>query len=484
MTLQLDWTKLLTPMRRKDVAEGRTRRLNPDEARTEHERDHDRILFSTPVRRLQDKTQVFPLERNDSVRTRLTHSHEVANMARSMGTTLAFVHGCELGLDATVDATRNVPALLEAIGLAHDLGNPPFGHQGESAIQSWVRENSLPLSANPKSRLVFDGWDPTEAQRQDFLRFEGNAQAFRLLTRLQIVNDDYGLNMTYAFLGALMKYPVASDGFREGVQARKKFNFFQSEAEIVREVWEQTGLSEGVRHPLTFVMEACDDIAYSVVDVEDAAKKGLINFNVLIAWLDHHVGKDPVSREVIEKSKARHAEFRSRDLSPRELDDITMQMFRVDAIGKMVPAAVAAFVANKDAILSGNFDRELMAASKAEGLWRSLKKFAKTHVYNHQRVLEVELKGHRTIHALMDVFWDGITQREGRDADSPLSEARGPLPNYVYAMISENYRRVAGAESNRMPMRYRELQLITDMISGMSDSFAVALHKDLRKLHG
>ncbi len=483
MTVQLDWTKLLTPMRRKDVAEGRTRRLN----RT---RRGPSTSATTTVSCSRRRSGGSRTRRRCSPRTQRQRPDEANAQPRGgeygpqHGHDARFVHGRELGLDATVDATRNVPALLEAIGLAHDLGNPPFGHQGESAIQSWVRENSQPVTANPNSRLVFDGWDPTEAQKQDFLRFEGNAQAFRLLTRLQIVNDDFGLNMTYAFLGALMKYPVASDGVRKGVQARKKFNFFQSEADIAREVWEQTGLSEGVRHPLTLVMEACDDIAYSVVDVEDAAKKGLINFNVLIAWLDHHVGPDPVSRDVIDRSKARHAEFRGRDLSPRELDDITMQMFRVDAIGKMVPAAVSAFVANKDAILAGTFDRELMAASGAEVLWRSLKTFAKTHVYNHRRVLEVELKGHRTIHALMDVFWDGITQREGRDKDSPLTEARGPLPNYVYALISENYRRVAGAESNRMPMRYRELQLITDMISGMSDSFAVALHKDLRKLHG
>ncbi|MEG9500290.1 MAG: dNTP triphosphohydrolase [Methylorubrum extorquens] len=480
MATQLDWNKLLNPQRRKDQAAGKAYERKVGEARTEHERDHDRILFSTPVRRLQDKTQVFPLERNDSVRTRLTHSHEVANMARSMGTTLAFVHGAELGLPPEAEPLRSVPALLEAVGLAHDLGNPPFGHQGESAIQSWMARNAAPRDAVAGSFGIFDGWAPTEEQRQDFLKFEGNAQAFRLLTRLQIVNDEFGLNMTYAFLAALMKYPVPSSRTAKGSQARKKFNFFQSEAEIAEEVWEHTGLGQGIRHPLTFVMEACDDIAYSVVDVEDAAKKGLINFNVLMAWLKHDAGDDPVTGDAVRWAEAQHADFRRKNLSPRELDDISMQMFRVNAIGKMVTAAVETFVRRKDEILSGAFDEELMASSTARTLWGSLKRFAKLHVYSHQRVLEVELEGHRTIHALMDVFWSAIVDRQ--DAGD-LASKRPPLSGYVYSRISENYRRIAEAPTNRMPMRYRELQLITDMISGMSDSFALSLYEDLRRHH-
>ena len=481
MADQLDWGRLLNSQRRKGKAAGRAHTARLGEDRTEHERDHDRILFSTPVRRLQDKTQVFPLERNDSVRTRLTHSHEVANMARSMGTTLAFVHGGALGFPAEVEPLRNVPALLEAIGLAHDLGNPPFGHQGETAIQTWVKRHSARRKDDPTSFDIFDAPDLSEPMRRDFLKFEGNAQAFRLLTRLQILNDDFGLNMTYAFLAALMKYPVPSDAVDKTSQARKKFNFFQSEAEIAAEVWAETGLREGVRHPLTFVMEACDDIAYSVVDVEDAAKKKLINFNVLMAWLRHDACDDELTLDVCERAERSHAEFRDAGLSPGELDDISMQMFRVDAIGTMVRAAVGAFVANRDAIMAGAFDRELMAASDAVVLWTSLKRFAKFHVYRHRSVLEVELAGHRTLHELMDMFWTAVVERKDPD---DLRSDREALPAYVYSRISENYRRVAEAPGNRMPMRYRELQLITDMISGMTDTFAVSLRDDLGRHHG
>nr|WP_315384808.1 dNTP triphosphohydrolase [uncultured Sphingomonas sp.] len=466
----LDWTKLLNSKRRKD----RTKEINSvddvkvAEFRTELERDHDRILFSTPVRRMQDKTQVFPLDPNDSVRTRLTHSHEVANMARSFGTTLVHVYGTELSIPDELDPTRNIPSLLEAIGLAHDLGNPPFGHQGEDAIQSWMKNNS---------NKIFDGL-AEGALRRDFLKFEGNAQAFRLLTRLQIVNDDFGLNMTYAFLAALMKYPTSSGGADKSTLARKKFNYFQSEAHIAQEVWLETGLTEGVRHPLTFVMEACDDIAYSVVDVEDASKKGLINFDRLIGYLEHEEQEDACVKKVVADARKKHKEFRRESLSAAELDDITMQMFRVQAIGVMMRAATSAFVNNINAIMNGSFDHELMEKSDAKNLWKLLKKFAKDHIYSHRQVLEVELSGHQTIHGLMDIFWDAIISRE--DPEKLSSRRNTPFQSYVYSRISENYRRVAENPNNTMPMRYRELQLMTDMISGMTDSYAISLLRDLR----
>ncbi|MBZ9845696.1 dGTP triphosphohydrolase [Mesorhizobium sp. CA5] len=466
----LDWEKLLNARRRKDKANGQGTERSPKavEQRTELERDHDRILFSTPVRRMQDKTQVFPLDPNDSVRTRLTHSHEVANMCRSFGTALVHAYPEQFSLPKDLNAERNIPALLEAIGLAHDLGNPPFGHQGENAIQSWIAS---------KAPRIFEGLEEG-ALREDFLRFEGNAQAFRLLTRLQILNDDFGLNMTYAFLAALLKYPSPSDKVTKSVLARKKFNFFQSEAEIVKDVWEETGLSEGVRHPLTFIMEACDDIAYSVVDVEDAAKKGLVNFDSLIGYLLNRAEGDEVVLKVIADAKAQHEKFREQSLSAPELDDITMQMFRVSAIHVMIVEATNTFVANLSAIMAGTFGYELMAASKAARLWRLLKDFAGTHIYPRREVLEVELTGHQTIHGLMDVFWAAITDRV--DPANLASKRTSPLHSYVYSRISENYRRVAENPKNHMPIRYRELQLLTDMVSGMTDSFAVSMLRELR----
>lgn len=257
--IELNWEKLLSSERRKDLhggkGSGRT-----GIGREEIERDYDRILFAAPTRRLADKTQVFPMETNDSVRTRLTHSHEVSNLARSIGVRLVYNHREEVfGQDADeLKVERRVPALLAAAGLAHDLGNPPFGHQGEQTIRRWIQDRR---SCEDFKRC------PDIA---DFSEFDGNCQTFRLLTKLQILNDKFGLNLTCATLAALMKYPV----FSEDKKGFKKFGLFHSERDVAKEVWEQTGLAEGIRHPLVYVMEACDDIAYSVIDAEDTVKKG------------------------------------------------------------------------------------------------------------------------------------------------------------------------------------------------------------------
>ena len=248
-----DWIKLLNSERRKHA--GNKQRSEPDETeeRTEIERDYDRILFSTPVRRLADKTQVFPLERNDSVRNRLTHSHEVANLARSIGTSLVWGHKVA---DDVKGSKRDIPAMLAAVGLAHDLGNPPFGHQGEHAIQSWFKAKA---ENEPRA---FEGLN--KAQKSDFFNFDGNAQTFRLVTRLQLVDHEYGLDLTYGTLAALLKYPCDASNVSKDNAATKKSGVFQSEKVIAEEVWKQTGLRLGQRHPLTYIMEACDDIAYSV----------------------------------------------------------------------------------------------------------------------------------------------------------------------------------------------------------------------------
>ncbi|MGJ8530460.1 dGTP triphosphohydrolase, partial [Maritalea sp.] len=219
----LEWPKLLTSVRRKDLAgpRGEADRLGAAGTRTEIERDYDRILFSAPIRRLADKTQVFPLDKNDSVRNRLTHSHEVSNLARSIG--VALVHG-ETGVPTGEGTKRDLPSMLAAVGLAHDVGNPPFGHQGEYAISSWFQKNEN--KALNFSEAVAQGKiseEDSKRMKEDYLNFEGNAQALRILTKLQILNDDFGLNVSCGTLGALMKYPVTSDRVDKTHVATKKF---------------------------------------------------------------------------------------------------------------------------------------------------------------------------------------------------------------------------------------------------------------------
>jgi dGTPase len=242
---RLDWGKLLSDQRLQKSMSGPSKD-EPQldiliQSRMETERDFDRILFATPTRRLGDKTQVFPLDRNESVRTRLTHSHEVANLARSIGTHIVYSSlgetiikeaGRTLGEKCASRVKRSIPAILAAVGLAHDLGNPPFGHQGEEAIRNWIVKNDheiFSVSPRQKKKIGDDGRNLiirdleglSKGHREDFRKFEGNAQTLRTLMRLQVVKDERGLNLTFGTLAALMKYTVGSQDVEPKTQGKK-----------------------------------------------------------------------------------------------------------------------------------------------------------------------------------------------------------------------------------------------------------------------
>ncbi len=256
--MTMTWSKLLNPERvRKSTIK--------DDHRAEFERDFDRAVFSTPVRRLQDKAQVFPLEPHDAIRTRLMHSLEVSSVARG----LAIGVGKWLLDKNEIDANqaRSLEAIAATCGLLHDLGNPPFGHSGEAAIREWFKkkfgEKALTDRLNEPQRV------------QDFLKFEGNAQTLRLVAKLQILADYYGLNLTYGTLSALCKYTAPSHKADKDDPnpAKKKPGYFASENKLVEQIREHTGTGPN-RNPITFLVDAADDIVYSVADVEDAVKKG------------------------------------------------------------------------------------------------------------------------------------------------------------------------------------------------------------------
>jgi dGTPase len=450
----LRWEKLLNNVRRKEL-HGSAESMGTRGGRTECERDYDRILFATPTRRLADKTQVFPMEVNDSVRTRLTHSHEVSNLARSIGVRLAFEHAEEVfGPDHEgLQVKRNVPSMLAAVGLAHDLGNPPFGHQGEIAIQQWFREGKA-------------GDDIAI----DFLEFDGNAQTFRLLTRLQVLNDQFGLNLTLGTLAALIKYPSIYGSANKG--GFKKYGIFQSEEQIVQEVWHLTGLGSGMRHPLAYVMEACDDIAYSVIDAEDTVKKGYASFYDLMDFLQSTGKRDATTEGVVKAAQARNTEFKKEQLSSRELNDISMQMFRVKAIHEMVQAATSTFVNSIGKIMTGEIEPgfELIKSSSCAQLCKAVKEFARRHGFQHKEVLRLELKGNRYIKGMMGILWRAI--QCGDDVNTPFER-------FVFGEISENYRRVYSASGCST---YARCQLLCDVLSGMTESHLVQKHAEFSSL--
>ena len=450
----LTWGKLLNQIRRKDLA-GASESFGTGAGRTEFERDYDRILFATPTRRLADKTQVFPMEKHDSIRTRLTHSHEVSNLARSIGVRLAFEEAERVFGDQheQLQVKRNIPSLLAAVGLAHDLGNPPFGHQGELAMQQWFNEL--------KSDVAVD---------VDFLEFDGNAQTFRLLTRLQVLNDQFGLNLTVGTLAALVKYPSVYGSSNRG--GFKKFGIFKSEAPIIQQVWDQTGLSEGIRHPLAYVMEACDDIAYSVIDAEDTVKKGYASFYDLMDFLESFDRNDAVIQKVVDGARKKNLEFRDESLSSRELNDISMQVFRVQAISEMIPCATQVFVDNVGKMMGGTIEPgfELIKNSPCGPLCKATKAFDYRHGFRHREVLALELKGNNYIKAMMTTLSSAISL-----GDNP----KAPFERYVFGEISENYRRVFRTTDEQ---QYAKFQLLCDAISGMTESHLMHKHDEFRAL--
>jgi dGTPase len=450
----LTWERLLNQSRRKEL-HGSTETIGTGIGRTEFERDYDRILFATPTRRLADKTQVFPMEENDSVRTRLTHSFEVSNLARSIGVRLSFEYAEKVfGEDhEKLQVKRNIPSILAAVGLAHDLGNPPFGHQGELAMQQWFAEqkHSDHISA-------------------DFLSFDGNAQTFRLLTRLQLLNDQFGLNLTVGTLAALLKYPSIYGSQNKG--GFKKHGIFVSETEIIKEVWAETGLAEGIRHPLAYVMEACDDIAYSVIDAEDTVKKGYASFYDLMDFLESTPGQDETIKNVVHAARKKNTEFKKENLSSRELNDISMQMFRVKAISEMVSAATTVFVENIEKIMSGTITPgfELIRNSSCSELCKATKSFDYRHGFQHKDVLRLELQGSNYIKSMMGMLWDAVAKED--DADFPFER-------YVYGGISENYRRIYMASDKST---YAKCQLVCDALSGMTESYLIKKHTEFKSL--
>jgi dGTPase len=450
------------------------------DVRTAFEQDYDRLLFSTPVRRLADKTQVFPLERNDSVRTRLTHSHEVSNLSKSMGTRLIRMVGNVFGED---DAIRQAaPVVLATIGLAHDLGNPPFGHQGEEAISRWFKEHEQVFTELGTS--YGDGIDngdfvavPVE-HRTDFTKFEGNAQALRLVSRLQNTSGPSGLNLTASTLAALMKYPVASSETDTSSAARKKHGYFASETDVVDWVRSETGLSAGQRHPLTWIMEASDDIAYSVLDIEDAIKKGLVSAEDLLAFLR---GKFSLT-DLGGLTNQLTADFKKADEDAYSLSrvrEIKATYLRTRLVERLVTGATNAYLRDKDAILAYRRKESLLESDSEESkLCIALKDFARVHAYQSPSVLGLELEGAIIIRELMDAMWEAIVTR--KKFSQPGSRRLSPRASYVYSLISESYRwhfERQDHATTMLTLRYRELQLLADMVSGMTDGYALDLHE-------
>ena len=284
------WEQLLSPQRSRESSRkyGRSTDL-----RSEFEKDYHRIIGSASFRRLQDKTQVFPLDKSDFIRTRLTHSLEVSSLAKSLGQNIGEnILAYKKDPEFTPQMKEDICNILQCAGLIHDIGNPPFGHFGETAIREWFRRNLSKLTFHGK--LIEDVL--TEQMKEDFYHFEGNAQALRLVTKLHYLVDEHGMNLTYALLNTIIKYPVSSLEINEksGNIREKKMGYYYADTDVFRRITSATGAGN-CRHPLTYILEAADDLAYKTADIEDAFVKGFITYSMLERELTVLDGREPRS---------------------------------------------------------------------------------------------------------------------------------------------------------------------------------------------
>ncbi len=417
------------------------------DTRSEFERDAGRILYSSAFRRLQDKTQVFPLGRNDYVRTRLTHSLEVQNVGRSLGVmvgqALAAQKGHELFQRPELPGT--LAAIVSTACLAHDIGNPPFGHSGEKALHAALKKHG------------------------EDIPFEGNAQGFRLLTRTGDPMQGKGLKLTAAVLAAFMKYPCSEADWRAAKDDKrlkrlenKKFGYIEADREAAEWVMHTTGMTPlhkgmALRHPLAYLMEAADDLSYLIADVEDACISGLISFDAArhalrsmmtpesLARVDHHADTRPCSA----------ADCREH-----------IHMLRAMAIGSCIKVASEAFLRHEHDILTGQMAGSLMKVSSLAEAYEELSDFSINHIYQTPQIVEIEVMGYKVLGALVDIFMDWVHEPQDRGLGSKLGMVLSGIPG-------------AGPLPPEGSARAERLQYMLDALSGMTDSYALDLYRRL-----
>lgn len=468
----MDWSRLLCADRAR-MHSSRT----PADRRSEFQKDYHRIISSASFRRLQDKTQVFALDSSDFVRTRLTHSLEVSSFAKSLGQ-MVFGKLVETG---TVDPTvrEQCCAILECSGLLHDIGNPPFGHFGEDSIRSWfaVKLDTLKFNGRRVSDML------SEQMKNDLTHFEGNAQALRLLTKLHFLIDENGMNLTFALLNTLIKYPVSScetDKHSPDIRLHK-MGYYLAEEDIFRRITEATGAGS-CRYPLTFLLEAADDIAYKTADIEDAVKKGFISYSTLLADLKSEKFISGFRSDSDRETYYNCIETMERKLTEAEarpgVSDPGLNAVQNWVVGvqtAILCAASDSFIKNYESIMEGTFTEDLISASSANATAEALGRIAYERVFRSKPIMMSELSEGHMINFFLDQL---VPAAIALESDTPLD----PVSDRLMLMISGNYRRTYEhfAEGRDEAYRlYLRILLVTDFVCGMTDSFAKRTYQQL-----
>ncbi|OUR94731.1 dGTPase [Flavobacteriales bacterium 34_180_T64] len=446
----MNWEQLLSLKRFGDT--NKRIRKEQDETRLGFEVDYDRVIFSSEFRSLQDKTQVIPLSQTDFVHTRLTHSLEVSVVGRSLGRIvgkkildkhphLQNIHGYR---------ANDFGAIVAAAALAHDIGNPPFGHSGEKAIGAFFKAGQ---GLDFKDKL-------TQKEYQDLCDFEGNANGFKILTESRQGREG-GLRLSYATLGAFMKYPKESLPKKPTNHiADKKYGFFQNEKNAFQEVASELGMlkrgSENdlsfSRHPLAYLVEAADDICYTIIDFEDGINLGLIQEEYALEYLINLV-RDSINTEKY------HSLLNTQD---------RVSYLRALAINTLINEVVNLFMTNEEAILDGTFSKALLDHSKYEAQITDIIKVSIEKVYQSSEVVDKEIVGYEVINKLLEVFTNTIHNK-----------FNGSLSNYD-KLILQGFPETLEIDHEDL---YSNLLSICNYISKLSDSNAILTYRKLKGNH-
>lgn len=444
--ITMNWETLLS-LKRYGDQENR-KRIDQDESRLGFEVDFDRIIFSDSFRSLQDKTQVVPLSQTDFVHTRLTHSLEVSVVARSLGRMVGkYIINKYPELREKGYQANDFGAIVAAAALSHDIGNPPFGHSGEKSIGEFFLSGK---GQQFKKQLNDKQW-------QDLIEFEGNANGFKILTE-SINNINGGLRLSYATLGAFIKYPKESLPKKPTKHiADKKYGVFQSDVPFFKELAQELGLEKTgshkdtaySRHPLAYIVEAADDICYTIIDFEDGINLGLISEDYALEYLINLV------RDTINVKKY-NSLLNTQD---------RISYLRALAIGNLIQEASRIFIENEEAILSGKFTHSLLEKCRYEAQINDIIKLSVDKIYQSKEVVEKEIAGYRVISDLLEVF---ITAVNNTHDHSPSN-----YDKLIMMMLPDRYKQVHDE-------LYKRILSICNLIANFSDSYAILLHKKIK----
>lgn len=429
----MQWSQLLNADRYGDVQAS----TSLETGRTPFHKDHDRIIFSSAFRRLDRKTQVHPLTENDHIHTRLTHSLEVSCIGRSLATRV----GQGLKTLPSSIAPADLGAMVQAACLAHDIGNPPYGHTGEDAIRHWFQD--------PQNAHFLDGLSPLECG--DLQTFEGNAQGFRLVTKVESHRFNGGMRLTNATLGAFLKYPWTVDYVQSG--EKKKFGCYQSEQPILEELAQKLGLIEQAkhcycRHPLVYLLEAADDICYGLIDLEDGIEMGLIRYAEFEALIQPLFSDwDDVLIQLKEADNERRR----------------LQLLRGLAMETMVTQVSQSFIDNEEALLNGELNGELIdyCSTPVRQVVNQAKMMARERIFKDNRKLMIEIGAYSTLGILLEAFLGAV-----REA---MVDGQATFRNRRLLEL------LGRSAPNKDWSLYQAYMRALDFIAGMTDNYAADL---------